>query len=265
MAGTLARCIVLVFVFACASGCAFDPVIHDPTGSGSGILARCHVPDALRPDLRLCIDFENQSPVRDSSGLDHDAVQSGTIVMEPRDVGEQAAKFALASLHVGETDDLDLNELTVEMFVAITAVPLHGQRFTLLDNSGQYAVSIEDNLEVRCALSGDRHINSGTKSRPGRLTRLAHWYHVACTFDGQSLEVFLDGDTSDCEPQTQPITDFIGGTTIGASSGATFPDYLTGDLDNVHVFARALTHTEICAASGRSSCNLDCPVSDGSD
>src|SRR5205814_4872274 len=43
MIGMFARCVVVAWV----GGCAFDPVIHDPSddgaGGGSGELARCHV------------------------------------------------------------------------------------------------------------------------------------------------------------------------------------------------------------------------------
>jgi concanavalin A-like lectin/glucanase superfamily protein len=270
MKGTLARCLL----FACLGGCVFDPRLHasqgegDDNGSGGSNdpVTRCHVADGVRADLRLCIDFEDPAPMEvahDTSGWDHDASVSGTIDMEPRITGEQAAKFTFGSLHIDDTDDLDFStQLTVEMFVALTAYPLKTQRFTLLDNAGQYTVTIEDNLEVRCSLSGDRHISSGTKVRPVKLAQLNRWYHIGCTFDGQSLQVFVDGDTSDCESQDKPIMDFVGPTTIGARMGTLETEFLVGALDNVHVYSRALSHTEMCEASGRTAaqCNLACPM-----
>jgi concanavalin A-like lectin/glucanase superfamily protein len=271
MTGRLARWSCLLWL---ANACTFDPHTGDDgddSGSGSdsgsgGNTARCRVDDGVRADLRLCLDFQDPFPMsvaHDASGLAHDATALGTVTMQPRVADDVGAQLATSSLHVDETDDLDLSELTVEMFVYIRSAPLREQRYFVLDNSGQYLITIEDNREVRCTLSGDRYVTSGTRSMPARLEQSNHWYHIGCTYDGSELRVYIDGNTTDCESVDGSIEDFSAGTAIGASALILTPptELLAGGVDNIHIFSRALTGDEMCRAAGKmpGSCRTSCP------
>jgi hypothetical protein len=71
------------------------------------------------------------------------------------------------------------------------------------------------------------------------------WYHVAGTYDGNTVKIYLDGVLQGSED--------VGSIQVGNSSPLYFgyndvggyPYYLDGSLDEVAIFTRALTAPEI--------------------
>jgi hypothetical protein len=179
---------------------------------------------------------------------------------------EKAAQFGLLSgLAVPPTPDLDITDrLTMELWVQTAPVPA-GTRAWLIDSSDQYFLSIGDDQQVRCGINKDKSVDANQA-----VPADGHWHHVACTYDHDAdhgvLQVFIDGNLSDCEPVDKLIANVAGGTTIGVKAkAAATTDHFVGLLDNVHVFARPLTPAEVCAAAGKpaGSCNATCPGSGG--
>lgn len=74
------------------------------------------------------------------------------------------------------------------------------------------------------------------------------WHHVAATFDGESLRLYVDGSS-----QGEAITPRLGGTairplTIGAkpsSDDLHVENFFRGDLDDLRLYDRNLTDTEV--------------------
>jgi hypothetical protein len=89
----------------------------------------------------------------------------------------------------------------------------------------------------------------------------AGWHHVACTYDKSRLRVYVDGELSGCKSEDKSIpTSGIDGTAIGAKlSGTTLSEPFTGQIDNVHIYDRRLTGSELCTLAGGADCNDRCP------
>lgn len=245
-------------IAALLAGCGFSAAPGAPGAQDEGMDASPLIePDAdtvvtrrcQDPTTRLCIDFEEMSPLRDERGSTIMAV-----AIEPAHrLAEQAGAFSSTStLHVAEVTALDITpRLTIEMW----ARPAQVAASWLLDNATQYNVQVDDNGRVRCEMASEQVV-SATPLVAGS------WHHVACTYDGQLLRVYIDGSLRGCKGSNKPIA--VGGklgTAIGArlQDGPTFDNGFLGALDDVHVYARTLSAPEICALGATGpACTASC-------
>ncbi|MDQ3301096.1 MAG: LamG domain-containing protein [Myxococcota bacterium] len=207
------------------------------------------------PSTRLCVDFEETAAVSDERGSPIEA-----FAIEPeRRLAEQAGSFSVTSqLLVGEGAALDITpRITIEMWARPDAIPEDAS--WLLDNPTQYSIQLDRDGNVQCTMAGERVISS-------RALTAATWHHVACTYDGQLLRVYIDGSLRGCRGSNRPIAiDGTLGTAIGARLQAVpaFANRFLGDLDDVHLYARALSASEICALGATGpACTSSC-FSDG--
>jgi len=70
------------------------------------------------------------------------------------------------------------------------------------------------------------------------------WYHLAATFDGTALKAYVDGVLITSNPDAQGIASAEPGTlTFGKHAWAEY--FFTGTIDDVQLYDRALTQTEI--------------------
>ena len=229
-----------------------------PGSPGSPAARHCDTSDS---SLRLCIDFDDQQALTgDGSSFHHDATESGISVM-PRDQ-EQAALLSTASrVRVPETADLDItSNLTVSLWARPDAHPSTGA-FWALDNNKQYAISYQPTGTFRCGLGPDT-VDTAIWFDPG------YWHFIACTFDQQAkmLKISVDGTTAGCRTVDHAIaTNGNEGTAIGANinAGPTFSEQFVGGLDDIQVFARTFTTSQICDASGADYCYSPCPLGQG--
>jgi signal peptidase len=71
----------------------------------------------------------------------------------------------------------------------------------------------------------------------------ADWHHVAMTWDGAALRLYIDGDPADgLQAPGTPRT-----TATAATIGHVDDDSMVGDVDEVAIFDRALSNAEIAA------------------
>jgi hypothetical protein len=112
---------------------------------------------------------------------------------------------------------------------------------------------------VRC-LSGTQTVDS-----PSGVN--AHtWTHVACVFDGDKMMPYVDGDSFICQDVQAPPTTGHDGSAIGGNIGAggMVTDKLIGGIDNVAIYASALSSDRICTLAGHSGdCQAQCGGSVG--
>ncbi|MFZ4930660.1 endo-beta-N-acetylglucosaminidase H [Chryseobacterium sp. Mn2064] len=110
---------------------------------------------------------------------------------------------------------------------------------SLANNKLQFVVSINN---VQQKLASATALNANT------------WYHVAATYDGANMKIYINGTLDATKAQSGSI----------ASNGAFNVGYLyntsrnfNGKIDEVRVWKRALTQTEI----GQNMCNVSVPAS----
>jgi hypothetical protein len=250
----------------CASaGCTFA----SPAGGGGGgdLQPGDDQPDAATqpapraicdrsdPSLRLCVDFEGAIADRSANGA---AIAASGVSPMERDGEPAAALTTSSSMHLREAATLDIQGgLALDMWIRPTGKPSSGNTFWMLDNNTQYGASFTSTGAIRCVISGLSSDSSGLVPSDDQF------HHVACTYDGSMLKIYIDGDLQRCAGLggAAIVTTGIDGLAIGAnlSGSDTDPDYddrFVGGLDNVRVWARS--DLDVCAAAKQTGCRTSC-------
>jgi hypothetical protein len=250
-----------IIAIALLGACTFTPGTPADPGSGGGggggggggaapdapaIVNRppCDLTD---PSVQLCLDFEATDLGIDSGPGHHDATVTSVTSMVRSTTDHAAMLDMSSSIRVGETSALDIpDKITYEAWIAPTQYPPMGSRAIAIDNTGQYRVSLQPDGKARCEI-GTAHVDSLNPIQLGTTT----WTHIACVYDQQSLDVYVNGDQSQCAPYNAPIsTTGTSGTSIGVS--------FMGAIDNVHVLSRDATSDDVCMHAGRTNCQHFC-------
>ena len=69
------------------------------------------------------------------------------------------------------------------------------------------------------------------------------WTHLATTYDGSALSLYLNGDQVASQPVTGAMLDTAGPLRIGGN--AVWPEWFAGAIDELRVYDRALTAAEL--------------------
>ena len=244
----------ILLATACVVGCSFEHGVLeeqpgggvDPTvDSGTSTARTCKYPD---PELRLCIEFDDNvfSPLaHDASpyGLDAITLNVGEYL---RDNTPAAVTAWDSKLSVGEHAMLDINPaITIEAWMAVLVY----HSASLVSNDGQYALRLDPEGRISCRI-GDRSARSTQSIGTGA------WRHVACVYDGDVLSVFVDGSPQDCEYESTPIPT---AGTLGTRLAAGY----VGAIDDIRIYARALTAADVCTHADRTDCSTRCDLGSG--
>jgi len=98
---------------------------------------------------------------------------------------------------------------------------------------------------------GGGGVGGGIFASTGDLTT-DQWHHVAATFDGQEVRLYLDGALDSVHPTPGMV---LGATASDLTLGADFPggdEYLDGTLDDVRLYDGALSAGDIATLYGGS-------------
>jgi hypothetical protein len=117
--------------------------------------------------------------------------------------------------------------------------PEYPQSANLLLNTNQYRIQLSADGRIGCALGNSQVWSTSYQ-------RVRTWSHVACTFSDSTLRIFIDGGAAGTAPSTGAPASGTSGTQLG---------YFAGRLDDIHVYARALTPAQVCTHAGRSACS----------
>ncbi|NCT95011.1 MAG: HYR domain-containing protein [Chitinophagaceae bacterium] len=102
--------------------------------------------------------------------------------------------------------------------------------------------------------NGDDQWTSMSASFPNPYT----WHHVAATYDGAYMRIYVDGNLVNSMPKTGTVTVYTNPLTIGNHGGyntdAEGPEYYKGSMDEFRIWNRALSECEIRN-------NMNCQIS----
>lgn len=208
------------------------------------------MPDAARPfcdtaDTSLvgCWEFENNA--NDASGNNN----NGTPTSVTYAAGHTGMAAVLtASSHIAVADSTSLatatGHITIEGWINMTALPGAGLRMGVVDNDSRYGLFIYS-TNVGCTVGVS--VSAATLPTPGT------WTHVACTFDGTTGIIYVNGSNAGMTG---------GGGTLGAGNGngtalggnSPSADTLVGMIDQFRIFNEPRTATEICHDAGMTTC-----------
>ena len=132
------------------------------------------------------------------------------------------------------------SELTVEAWVAPTATS--GRRSVLFKGRRtelSYALYAGPKPSGQVSTGGER----GSAKAPVELSADA-WTHLAVTYDGTTLRLFVDGAQVDASAaRNGPLTPGDGALTIGGND--VWGEWFAGRIDDVRVYDRTLTAAEV--------------------
>ena len=208
------------------------------TGTGSGTTTQALPCTFAETDLRLCLEFDDAklTPiVTDASTARLDG--TATALSTASRNGSPAAGFGWDSkITIPESPMLDITgALTLELWVW----PEYPHSANLLLNANQYRIQLSGDGRIGCAFGNSQVWSSSYQD-------VRAWTHVACTFSDNALTVYINGNASGTATSIGAPTTGTSGTQLGS---------FAGDLDDVHIYARALTAAQVCAHAGRTSCN----------
>jgi len=154
-----------------------------------------------------------------------------------------ALRFPADSVTVPDSASLDVTaQLTIEANIYPTALPTSGRQ-GIFDNQGHYGLFLHPAGQTRCTAAGQ------TLASPEGAIAAARWQHVACTYDGSALRLFVDGTEL---ALGNPSGDIVGSGTTGSAIGQNSPtgDHFVGLIDNLRVWNVSRTPQELRQDAG---------------
>lgn len=144
-----------------------------------------------------------------------------------------------SNINIPNSDNLNLStELTIMAWVRI----YEHKESKIVQNGDKYGIGIEE----RNGFKGYIHLSSGEsafiKWINGRPI-LNEWYHVAITYNGQELKIYINGQVNNSKTVTGLIVFNNNPFSIGSDNAD--QNFFNGVIDEVVVYANALNAEEI--------------------
>lgn len=196
--------------------------------------------------------LDTQTTITDRSGQGNHGYFYGGATSSAKTIGKlgQALTFNGTSNYVnaGNTASLSVSgNITVALWAKWTA---SGDYFVALskndsgNNRNGYAFWTDAVLDQQMVFqiangTGNREVFSGGAPNDGR------WHHFVGTWDGTTMRMYMDGVEGDNAPYTNTLVSSEYPLHIGRNAPPTGAEYFPGSLDDVRVYNRALSATEV--------------------
>lgn len=221
--------------------------VDTPRGS-DGRMADTRMPDAPvafcdTSDTALVGCWEFEGNLNDASGNANNGVGTA-VTFGTGETGMAAVLGAASHIAVADSASLTPTQITIEGWVNPSMYPTGGARMGIVDNDGQYGLFIHATT-IDCTVSVTV---SATATVP-----LNTWSHVACTYDGTTGKVYVNGSLA---ATTTGGTALGAGNTNGTALGGNSPsaDTLVGMIDQLRIYNLPRTAVQICHDAGMTTC-----------
>jgi len=232
--------------------------------AGPGVSARLAAPESGLV-LHYPMESLSEGTVIDESvsALDgHVVTGSGTVRLVASLAGYGRALLLTGAQHqyvdVPTSAVLDLDRYTLSAWVRYTGIENDKTlgRWEILEKAGAYWMNVRTNGLIRvggfyggCANPNWQYFDS-TRAIP-----VARWKHVASTYDGTWLRIYIDGRAAGAKRVTGRTCISGEPLAVGAKNNLTkglLEAFWDGRLDDVRIYDRALTVDEIRQLAARS-------------
>src|SRR4051812_16704736 len=222
-------------VLALLGGCEFQ---HGMATPPEPPIPYCDPED---PDLVAC--YEMEGTMLDSSDHHLDATMNEVTFLDGR-VGLAMDSGLTSAADVAENPALDISAFTFEAWISPSELPVAGARMGILDNQGQYGFFVHENGQLRCS-------GGGAVMTVDAMIAIGEWTHVACTYDGATLSIYVRGALLFTGMMGGPLsTTGVDGMSIAADNPPGAGSRFIGRIDQLRIMSRARTDAEICEDAG---------------
>jgi hypothetical protein len=178
-------------------------------------------------DLRACFTFDGS--VHDGSYYAHSTSTSNVSYTAGHD-GQAAALGPTSGISVtGNESSFDISLFTMKMWINPSSLPADGLRMGLLDSGNRYRMFLEPGGQLRCAITGGPDLYSGS-----HFVQTGVWQRVACTFDGTTTTIYVDGAVAGSVVQAATINTSSSGLVIGENNPS--GDNFEGAIDDLQLW-----------------------------
>ena len=191
--------------------------------------------DASDTTLIACYAFEDTTT--DGSPNHLDAAMTN-VTFTPGVVGMSAVASSATQMTVAQNALIDPANLTVEAWIN-APTPALGARAGIIDNEGAWGFFLHEQGELQCITGTNVAANVPANT----------WTHVACTYDGTTRKIYVNGAVVDSAALTGSLAAGVQGMALGANSPS--GNQLGGDIDQLRMFSMARTDAQIAADAQR--------------
>jgi len=199
--------------------------------------------DPLNATLVGCWQFEGNG-VDGSGSNPTNTADTASATFGTGKVGMGLTLSASSLITVGDRASLEPPNLTVEAWIRPTSLPTSGARMGIVDSGGAYGIFLV-NGGILCSMS--------LALQTAFAFPLNAWTHVACTTDGATVRMYIDGVQVSMAAGATPlgVGDTLG-TVLAGNSPSGEP--LLGTIDQMRMWNVARTAGQICVAAGLTTC-----------
>ena len=229
-------------------------------GSGAGriyvddiVLYRSAPPVATPTDpgtAGLLLEYTFDSGASDGTGNGYDGTLLGDDRIEDGVLVLDGIRDALSVPRIGG-DTATFSTFTYSMWVYPTADLTSLQFSGGINTDGWVAGAVHFKFSYGLINAGINGLDGGDLQ--GFSVGVTNsWNHIALTVSETEVAVYLNGNKEDSRSLAAPLTDLVvGGASIGAWNDAdTLSREMTGEVDNVRIYDRALSEGEVLFLAG---------------
>jgi glucose/arabinose dehydrogenase len=197
-------------------------------------------------------DAGSGSTLADVSGKNHPGTISGASWNAAGKTGGALSFDGVNdSVSIADANDLDLTTgMTVEAWLRPSALGNAWRMVALKENAGAMTYALYASTDTGRP-TGQANVGGERDARAATALPTATWSHLAVTYDGTTVRLYVNG--------TQAATRTAGGAMsvstrpLKIGGNAVWGEWYAGLLDDVRVYNRALTATEIQTDLGRAA------------
>jgi len=204
-------------------------------------------PVALADDLALYLPFGGDTEDHSTNGTD--GVNAGATLTQDR-LGQASSAYAFngsgTQIYVPDASALDVTNLTLAFWFKVSSHATVSELVNKFGGSGNisYGTEIQDSdRKIRFRICTDGSNPSDCASSTAIATGV--WHHFAGTYDGLTMRVYINGELENS--LAKPGNIFNSTEPLRIGTYGYYPWWFCGSIDEVAVWNRALSETEIRA------------------
>lgn len=197
-----------------------------------------------------CYEFEGNA--RNAPGLPApDMIVNAAVGFPADDVAGDAAEFdGITTADLVPDPSLDLTAFTIETWAKPVSLQM-ATDMTLVNHVLQYSLMLGTDGAPFCVFHSAQSLSTQVIVVAPHAIDLGHWTHLACTYDQQTLTIYVNGTEVAHVASTVPVASGLNSkTVIGGDTEDNPGDVYVGRLDELRIFNRMRTAQQICDDAG---------------